>query len=59
MADFRKQLNKGIFELAILKLLNMSDHYGYSLIQQINGLSKDAIQMKDGTLYPFRLLRLR
>jgi PadR family transcriptional regulator PadR len=52
MADFKKQLNKGIFELAILNFLTTQDHYGYSLIQEIKGKSKETIDIKDGTLYP-------
>lgn len=52
MNNFKKQFNKGILELGILKLLNDKDHYGYSLMQEINTLTNQVIEMKDGTLYP-------
>jgi PadR family transcriptional regulator PadR len=52
MDNFRKQFNKGVLELAILRLLTKNDHYGYSLIQEINDKTKGVIEMKDGTLYP-------
>ena len=52
MAEFKKQFNKGVMELGILKLLYDQDHYGYSLIQEINRKSNQSIEIKDGTLYP-------
>lgn len=52
MADFKKQIKKGILELGILKLLNEQDQYGYSIIQEINKRSDNSLELKDGTLYP-------
>ncbi len=52
MDNFKKQFNKGILELIILKLLNDEAHYGYSLINEIKKQSKETIELKDGTLYP-------
>jgi len=52
VSNFRKQLNKGVLELGILRLLCEQDHYGYSLIQEINALGTGGIELKDGTLYP-------
>lgn len=52
MSNFRKQFNKGVLELGILKLLVEQDHYGYSLIQEIHDRSNGVIELKDGTLYP-------
>jgi PadR family transcriptional regulator PadR len=52
MRDFKKQFKKGVLELGILKLLNEKDHYGYSIIQEINRKSDNALDLKDGTLYP-------
>jgi len=49
---FNKQFKKGVLELAILKLLNDKDHYGYSIISEIYKNSDNAIEIKDGTLYP-------
>lgn len=52
MQDFKKQINKGVLELAILKILHKQDQYGYALIQLVGVLSNGKLQMKDGTLYP-------
>ena len=52
MAEFKKQFKKGVLELGILKLLNETDQYGYSIIQEINRRSNDSMELKDGTLYP-------
>jgi len=52
LSNFRKQFNKGVLELGILKLLVEQDHYGYSLIKEINDRSLGVIELKDGTLYP-------
>lgn len=52
MEKFRKQLNKGVLELSILKLLSEDDQYGYSLMEAIRLRSSNVLQIKDGTLYP-------
>ena len=52
MEKFRKQLNKGVLELSILKLLSEEDQYGYSLMEAIGTRSNENLQIKDGTLYP-------
>jgi PadR family transcriptional regulator PadR len=52
MENFKKQFNKGVIELSILKLLNDEDLYGYAIIQKVNVLSDGLIELKDGTLYP-------
>ena len=52
MAEFKKQFKKGLLELVILKLLTEEDHYGYSLIQEVNKKSNDSLNLKEGTLYP-------
>lgn len=52
MEKFRKQLNKGVLELSILKLLSEDDQYGYSLMESIGTRSHNNLQIKDGTLYP-------
>lgn len=52
MENFKKQFNKGVFELTILKLLNDEDLYGYSIIQKVKTMSEGLIVLKDGTLYP-------
>lgn len=52
MAEFKKQFKKGVLELGILKLLYEKDHYGYSIIKEINTRSSQSLDLKDGTLYP-------
>jgi len=52
MDNFKKQFNKGILELVVLKFLNDKDHYGYSLINEIKKQSNEMLELKDGTLYP-------
>lgn len=52
MKDFKKQFKKGVIELAILKLLNEKDQYGYSIINQVIKRSDNKLVLKDGTLYP-------
>lgn len=52
MGDFKKQINKGVLELAVLKLLNEKDQYGYAIMQQVSDRSDAQLLMKDGTLYP-------
>jgi PadR family transcriptional regulator PadR len=50
--NFKKQFKKGLLELGILKLLTESDHYGYSIIKEINTRSNNTLDLRDGTLYP-------
>ena len=52
LEKFKKQLNKGVLELCILKLLDEENQYGYSIIQQISDRSYEHVLLKDGTLYP-------
>lgn len=52
MENFKKQFNKGLLELGILKLLIEKDQYGYSIIRDIDKRSGNRIELKDGTLYP-------
>ncbi len=52
MTDFKKQINRGVLELAVLKLINDTDLYGYAIIQEIKKQSGGKLELKDGTLYP-------
>ncbi len=52
MQDFKKQINKGVLELSILKILNTDDQYGYRIIQLVSKQSNGNLLLKDGTLYP-------
>ena len=52
MDKFKKQLNKGVLELSILKLLTEDNQYGYSIMEEIGVRSNQKLKIKDGTLYP-------
>lgn len=52
MAQFKQQFKKGLLELVILKLLSEQEHYGYSLIQEVNARTNNTLELKEGTLYP-------
>jgi len=52
MADIRKQIKKGLIEIAVLSLLLEKDMYGYIIIQDINSYSNGVFILKEGTLYP-------
>ena len=52
MRDFKKQINKGVLELSILKILNDNDQYGYAIMQLVSKKSNGNLLLKDGTLYP-------
>ncbi|QMS85288.1 PadR family transcriptional regulator [Candidatus Xianfuyuplasma coldseepsis] len=52
MTKFKQQFKKGLLELVILKLLCEKDHYGYSLIQEVNTRTNNSLELKEGTLYP-------
>ncbi len=46
------QMLKGGVSLMLLGLLNVSDMYGYQMIQELNKRSNGAFVFKEGTLYP-------
>lgn len=47
-----KSLMSGSNMLLILKLLSEREMYGYEMIQELARRSKNAFEMKEGTLYP-------
>ncbi len=46
------QMLKGGVSLMLLGLLNVSDMYGYQMIQELGKRSNGAFVFKEGTLYP-------
>ncbi|BCR35217.1 PadR family transcriptional regulator [Mariniplasma anaerobium] len=52
MADIRKQIKKGLLEIAVLDLLLEDDSYGYVIIQKLKEYSDGIFDLKEGTLYP-------
>ena len=49
---FDKALISGANALLILCLLADGDKYGYEMVQELKKRSKNAFEMKEGTLYP-------
>ena len=47
-----RQLRKGALEILVLYLLKDRDMYGYQIIQELAGRSRDYFVLKEGTLYP-------
>jgi len=52
MIEVSKQLKKGVIEILVLKILSLSDMYGYQIIQVLDERSMGTFKMKEGTLYP-------
>ena len=49
---FSKTLISGSSAMLILSLLEDGDKYGYEMVQELKRRSKNAFEMKEGTLYP-------
>ncbi|HET7578827.1 MAG TPA: helix-turn-helix transcriptional regulator [Bacillales bacterium] len=47
-----RELLKGSTSLLLLQLLSEQDMYGYQLVKEMERRSGDALQVKEGTLYP-------
>lgn len=45
-------MKSGVIELSILALLRKREMYGYEISQMILDMSKQAIEVSEGTLYP-------
>jgi transcriptional regulator len=52
MADDSAPLLAGTLDLLILKTLTMGVLHGYGIAQNIRRLSKDALRVEEGSLYP-------
>jgi PadR family transcriptional regulator, regulatory protein PadR len=49
---FDRELIKGSTSLILLQLLNQRDMYGYELAKEMELKSGNALQVREGTLYP-------
>lgn len=49
---FDRELLKGSTSLLVLQLLVERDMYGYELVKELDKRSANALQMREGTLYP-------
>jgi transcriptional regulator len=52
MADDAAPLLAGTLDLLILKTLTMGVLHGYAIAQNIRRLSRDALRIEEGSLYP-------
>ena len=58
MASDKRDLLPGTLDMLILKTLSVSPMHGYGIAQHIKRLSRDVLQVEEGSLYP-ALQRLR
>lgn len=50
--EFNKELLKGYTDSLILSVLLKQDMYGFQLVKEINQITDNLYEMKEGTLYP-------
>lgn len=57
--DNRAQILPGTLDLLILKAVSLRSHHGYGVLLRIEQISKGALLIEQGALYPalFRLVR--
>jgi transcriptional regulator len=58
MSSGKRDLLPGTLDLLILKTISVSPMHGYGIAQHIKRLSRDVLQVDEGSLYP-ALQRLR
>lgn len=46
------ELLQGTLDLLILKVVSLQPIHGYAIVQRIQQISKDALQIRQGSLYP-------
>ena len=52
MADIRLDLPQGTLDLLILKALSLGAQHGWAISERIREVSRDAMQIPQGSLYP-------
>lgn len=52
MADARLDLPQGTLDLLILKALSLEPMHGWAISQRIQQVSRDTLQIPQGSLYP-------
>lgn len=57
MPDPKSDLLQGTLDLIVLRILTLGLRHGYGIAQRIQQVSKDVLQVNQGSLYP-ALLRL-
>ena len=58
MASGKRDLLPGTLDMLVLRTLSVSAMHGYGIAQHIKRLSRDVLQVEEGSLYP-ALQRLR
>ena len=48
----KSDLPQGTLDLLILKIVNMGPIHGYAIAQRIEQMSRDVVQVQQGSLYP-------
>lgn len=48
----KSELLQGTLDLLILKIVNLGPIHGYSIAQRIQQISRDVLQVQQGSLYP-------
>lgn len=51
-SDNRSEILPGTLELLVLKTLSLGELHGYGIAQHIQRLSRDVLQVEEGSLYP-------
>ena len=52
MAETRSDLPQGTLDLLILKIVALGPVHGYSIAQRLQQVSRDVVQVPQGSLYP-------
>jgi transcriptional regulator len=52
MPDYRSELLQGTLDLLILRTLNTGAQHGWGIAQRIQQISRDALVVNQGSLYP-------
>jgi PadR family transcriptional regulator, regulatory protein PadR len=52
MVDQKIELPQGTLDLLILKTLALSAQHGWAISERIQQISRDALQVRQGSLYP-------
>jgi transcriptional regulator len=60
MSEERLELPQGTLDLLILKTLALESHHGWAISERLQQISREAVQVQQGSLYPalHRLERL-
>jgi transcriptional regulator len=52
MASTKSDLPQGTLDLLILRIVSMGANHGYAIGQRIQQISRDVLQVQQGSLYP-------